>query len=82
MPRAESFPPIRVFSSPTASPTNLLGAKGAGEAGTTGGVAALLNAVCDAIGHCGIEDVSMPATPYRVWAAIERAKKSGAVAPS
>ena len=82
MPRADSFPPIRVFSSPTASPTNVLGAKGAGEAGTTGGVAALLNAVCDAMGHCGIEDISMPATPYRVWAAIERTKKSDVEAPS
>jgi len=78
MPRADSVPPIRVFSSPTASPTNALGAKGAGEAGTTGGVAALLNAVCDALGHGGIEDFSMPATPHRVWAAIERARNRDA----
>jgi aerobic carbon-monoxide dehydrogenase large subunit len=77
MPRADAVPPIRVFSSPTASPTNALGAKGAGEAGTTGGVATLMNALCDALGRCGIDDFTMPATPHRVWAAIERTRNRG-----
>ena len=73
MPRADDMPPVRVFSAPTFSPTNALGAKGAGEAGTTGGVPSLLNALCDALGARGGEQVGIPATPFRVWSAIEQA---------
>ena len=70
MPRADWLPPIRVISSPTLSPSNALGAKGAGEAGTTGAVVTLMNALCDALSRCGVEDFAMPATAHRVWAAI------------
>jgi carbon-monoxide dehydrogenase large subunit len=76
MPRADWLPHIRVLSSPTLSPSNSLGAKGAGEAGTTGGVVALMNAVCDAMSRCGIEDFDMPATAHRIWTAIHAAKKA------
>jgi carbon-monoxide dehydrogenase large subunit len=58
------------LSAPTLSPSNALGAKGAGEAGTTGGLVVLMNAVCDALNHCGIEDFQMPATAHRIWEAI------------
>ncbi|MEO7243160.1 MAG: xanthine dehydrogenase family protein molybdopterin-binding subunit [Variovorax sp.] len=72
MPRAESVPPIRLISAPTPSPTNVLGAKGAGEASTTGGIATLFNAICDALRPCGVEDIAMPVTPFRIWEAIQR----------
>jgi carbon-monoxide dehydrogenase large subunit len=78
MPRADSMPDVRVLSVPTRSPTNALGAKGAGEAGTTGGVATLLSAVCDALGPCGLDDIALPATPFRVWEAIDGATRAGA----
>jgi carbon-monoxide dehydrogenase large subunit len=73
MPRADTVPGVRVVSSPTASPTNALGAKGAGEAGTTGGIPAILNAVLDALSARGVPDIAMPATPARVWAALQAA---------
>jgi carbon-monoxide dehydrogenase large subunit len=57
----------------TPSPTNPLGAKGIGEAGTIGSTPAVINAVCDALRHLGVQDIAMPATPPRVWAAIRAA---------
>ena len=67
------------------SPTNLLGAKGAGEAGTTGAIPALANAVIDALRALGINHLDFPYSPPRIWAAIaaaplsrgERAKRAG-----
>ncbi len=76
MPRADTVPAIRVISAPTPSPTNALGAKGAGEAGTTGGIAAILNAVLDALSTRGVKDLAMPATPARVWAALQAASEA------
>ena len=73
MPRADSVPSIHVSSSPTVSPTNALGAKGAGEAGTTGGIAAVLNAVLDGLARAGVDDFIMPATPSRIWTALQAA---------
>jgi carbon-monoxide dehydrogenase large subunit len=57
---------------PTA--VNPLGAKGVGEAGTVGSLVATINAVCDALSPLGIRHIEMPATPARVWAAIENAR--------
>ncbi len=74
MPRADSVPPVHVSSSPTFSPTNALGVKGAGEAGTTGGIAAMLNAVLDGLAAAGVDDFVMPATPSRVWLALQAAQ--------
>jgi carbon-monoxide dehydrogenase large subunit len=56
------------------SPNNALGAKGAGEAGTTGGMAACMSAVLDALRASGVRHFDMPATPGRVWAALQAAK--------
>jgi carbon-monoxide dehydrogenase large subunit len=58
---------------PTA--VNPLGAKGVGEAGTVGALAAVMNAICDALAEIGIRDIAMPATPERVWAAIQAARR-------
>lgn len=57
---------------PTA--TNPLGAKGVGEAGVTGSMPCLMNAVLDALRPAGVTHFDMPATPQRLWAAIRAAK--------
>jgi aerobic carbon-monoxide dehydrogenase large subunit len=64
----------------TTSPslTNTLGTKGVGEAGTIASTPAVVNAVVDAIRHLGINDIQMPCTPARVWAAIQSAGADGA----
>jgi len=55
------------------SPTNLLGAKGAGEAGTTGSIPTLANAVIDALRPLGIHHLDFPYSPARIWQAITHA---------
>jgi carbon-monoxide dehydrogenase large subunit len=72
MPRAESLPSFRSNLQVTASPTNALGAKGAGETGSTGGLAAIANAVVDALRRSGVREFQMPATAHRVWQALSR----------
>ena len=64
----------------TSSPsiTNTLGTKGVGEAGTIASTPAVINAVVDALRHLGVDDVRMPATPSRVYAAIQGASAGGA----
>jgi hypothetical protein len=57
----------------TPNPNNPLGAKGVGEAGTIGSIAALMNAVLDALAPLGVEHLDMPFTPARVWQAIRDA---------
>ena len=69
IPRADDMPEEIVFDSlPTPSPTNPLGAKGCGEAGTIGAMPAIMNAIIDALDGTQIE---MPATPQKVWQAAE-----------
>ena len=60
---------------PSETPTdrNILGAKGIGEAGTIGATPAVWNAVNDALTHLGVRHIDMPATPQKVWAAIQDA---------
>ena len=55
------------------SPANPLGVKGAGEAGATGAVPTLANAVMDALAPLGMHQLDMPYTPYKVWSAIQSA---------
>ena len=57
---------------------NPLRVKGGGEAGITPALATIMNAVVDALSVYGIEHLEMPATPARVWAAIDRAVKTKA----
>jgi carbon-monoxide dehydrogenase large subunit len=54
--------------------TNPLGVKGAGEAGAVGSPPALINAIIDALSPDGVTHIDMPATPERVWRALELAK--------
>jgi carbon-monoxide dehydrogenase large subunit len=58
----------------TPSPTNPLGVKGIGEAGTIGSAPTVINAVVDALSHLGIRDIAMPASPQRVWTSIAAAR--------
>jgi carbon-monoxide dehydrogenase large subunit len=55
------------------TPTNPLGVKGAGEAGTVGSLSAGVNAIVDALSVYGIRHIDTPCTPYRVWQAIASA---------
>jgi carbon-monoxide dehydrogenase large subunit len=57
----------------TPTPRNPLGAKGIGEAGAIGATPAVWNAVVDALSHLGVRNIDMPATPQRVWQAIQAA---------
>ncbi len=73
MPRARNFCEVKTGSHPVPTPTNPLGVKGAGECGTVGSLAAVMNAVNDALAPLGIRHLEMPLTPERVWRAIEGA---------
>ncbi|WP_085032389.1 xanthine dehydrogenase family protein molybdopterin-binding subunit [Ensifer aridi] len=70
MPRADDLPSFKVTTSNTPCPGNPLGVKGCGEAGAIGSPPALINAVTDAIGN---NEITMPATPQKVWAAAQAA---------
>jgi carbon-monoxide dehydrogenase large subunit len=71
MPRADDLPSFQISTTETACPSNPLGIKGCGEAGAIGSPPALINAITDAIGN---NDLTMPATPQRVWAALGSAE--------
>ena len=71
MPRASDLPAVSVISQPVPTNSNPLGAKGAGEAGTVGALAAVMNAVCDALTSVGAKPIDMPATPQTVWSALQ-----------
>jgi carbon-monoxide dehydrogenase large subunit len=68
MPRADDLPDFRVDTSITPCTHNPLGVKGCGEAGAIGAPPAIINAVTDAL---GVKDLAMPATPERVWRALQ-----------
>jgi carbon-monoxide dehydrogenase large subunit len=70
MPRADDFPELKSELTEVPARTNPLGVKGAGEAGATGAPPAVIGAILDALKPLGIEHIDMPATPARVWAAI------------
>lgn len=76
MPRADLLPTPSLASHGVPSPNNPLGAKGVGEAGTTGALAACMNAVIDALRTAGVTQFDMPATPPRVWSALQGARQA------
>jgi aerobic carbon-monoxide dehydrogenase large subunit len=80
MPRAEDFPEFVSELAEVPARTNPLGVKGAGEAGATGAPPAVVSAILDALRPLGIEHIDMPATPNRVWAAINAAGATKAAA--
>jgi carbon-monoxide dehydrogenase large subunit len=77
IPRALDIPEYALGSTETPSPSNLLGVKGVGEAGTIGATPAIGNAVIDALSPLGIHHVDLPLTPERIWRAIQ--EKGGAL---
>ncbi len=78
MPRADTLPHVDFSTVEIPCATNLLGVKGAGEAGTIGATPAALNAVVDALRPLGIRHIDMPATPQVIWRAIQDAKAKDA----
>jgi carbon-monoxide dehydrogenase large subunit len=77
MPRADTFPELKTALSEVPSPSNRLGVRSGGEGGTTPALAAVINAIVDALSELGVRHIEMPATPERVWRAI-RAARAGA----
>ena len=75
MPRADLFCDFALGENEVPTKTNPLGVKGAGESGTVGALAAVMNAVNDALARIGAPYVQMPATPEKVWRALQAAKK-------
>ena len=73
LPRADDVPSFEVDTNEGAPCThNPLGVKGCGEAGTIGASAAVVNAVIDALGSVGVHEIDMPASPHRIWQALQR----------
>jgi len=73
MPRADALPALALYDRPVPSPANPLGAKGVGEAGTTGAIPTIANAVIDALRPGGLPHLDMAFTPHRLWQAIHNA---------
>jgi len=71
LPRANDAPMFNFASHPVPAKTNLLGSKGCGEAGCAGALPSVMNALVDALSPYGITHIDMPATPLRVWEAIQ-----------
>ncbi|HTO84554.1 MAG TPA: molybdopterin cofactor-binding domain-containing protein, partial [Methylomirabilota bacterium] len=74
MPRADNVPSFKVQSHNTMCTHNPLGSKGCGEVGAIGSPPAVINAVLDALAPLGVTDITMPASPHRVWQAINSVK--------
>jgi carbon-monoxide dehydrogenase large subunit len=77
LPRASDLPTLGFESHPVPARTNPLGAKGCGEAGCAGSLPAVMNALADALWQLGVTHIDMPATPLRIWQAIEAAASGG-----
>jgi carbon-monoxide dehydrogenase large subunit len=65
---------LTVIDHPVPTKTNPLGAKGVGEAGVTGSMPCLMNAVMDALRQAGVAHFDMPASPHRIWSALQAAR--------
>jgi len=78
MPRAHNLPSFKVGTNTTPCTHNPLGVKGCGEAGAIGAPACIMSAVLDALRPLGVASLDMPATPERIWRAIQAAKTSKA----
>jgi carbon-monoxide dehydrogenase large subunit len=76
LPRADEVCSFEMDENPVPTKTNPLGVKGAGEAGNVGALAAIMNAVVDALAPLGIVHIDMPATPEKLWHAIRAARRA------
>src|SRR5260221_413430 len=74
IPRADTLSAIQIDFSPVPSKSNPLGIKGVGEGGTVAATPTVMNAIVDALAPLGVSDVAMPATPERIWRAIQAAR--------
>lgn len=74
LPRADNLPFLTIESFPVSTTANPLGVKGAGEAGTVGALSAGMSAVNHALSAAGVKHIDMPATPHRVWQALQSVK--------
>ena len=70
LPRADDLSAFAVASAGIPTASNPIGAKGVGESGPTGALPATINATVDALASCGVDDIPLPATPERIWRAI------------
>jgi carbon-monoxide dehydrogenase large subunit len=75
LPRASDLPNFHFSSLPSPATTNALGVKGCGEAGCAGAMPAVMNAIVDALSEFNISHIDMPATPEKIWRAINDAKQ-------
>jgi carbon-monoxide dehydrogenase large subunit len=69
------LPSFELGRTESKAPDHPFGAKGVGETGTIAATPAVINAVLDALSHVGVRDIGLPATPERVWRAIQEAKQ-------
>jgi aerobic carbon-monoxide dehydrogenase large subunit len=74
VPSAADVPAVTTGHTCTPSPTNALGVKGIGEAGTIGAAPAVINAIVDALAGLGVTGMAMPASPNTVWKTIQAAQ--------
>jgi carbon-monoxide dehydrogenase large subunit len=75
MPRADTLPAFMTEIAEVLSPTNPFGIKAGGEGGTTAAPAVVVSAIVDALRPYGVNDIKMPATPYKIWQTIQDAKR-------
>lgn len=76
LPRADDLPEFTIAFNEVVEADNPIGAKGAGESATTGAPAAVMNALADALQSAGAAPIDMPATPERVWRALQAGKSA------
>ena len=83
MPRADNLPSFTLETNEVKTPTNPFGIKGGGEAGCVGATPVAMNAIVNALQQVGVRTLDMPASPERVWRAIQAAKaaRSGRLSP-
>ncbi|MDP6343088.1 MAG: xanthine dehydrogenase family protein molybdopterin-binding subunit [Alphaproteobacteria bacterium] len=72
LPRADQFHDIAFADHPVPATTNPLGVKGCGEAGVSGALPSVMNAIVDALAEFGVSHIDMPATPEKIWRAINK----------
>ena len=74
LPRASDLPNFHFASEPSPAQTNSLGVKGCGEAGCAGAMPSVINAIINALSEIGVSEIDMPATPQKIWRAIQGKK--------
>jgi len=75
LPRADDCPNFEIGENEVPTPTNPMGIKGAGEAGCVGAMPAVMNAICDALSSRGVRTFDMPASPNRIWQALQESQR-------